>query len=268
MLFTRHPDSNKGDHGALAVVGGAKGTVGAAFLAARTALYSGCGRVFVVRPDLNDGVLLDPLQPELMFISFADAAHKPITAWAIGPGLGLSETAHQILSSVLASRQPIVIDADALNLMAEHPALGRQCTRRDAPTVMTPHPGEAGRLLGVSTEEIQSNREEAAKKLQQQFKAIVVLKGAGTLICSQDKTIKNATGNAALATGGTGDVLTGLIGALIAQGLPAFDAAVTGTKLHGMAAENLTAKIGGMIGVTASELIPEIRSLICNTNSQ
>jgi ADP-dependent NAD(P)H-hydrate dehydratase / NAD(P)H-hydrate epimerase len=266
MLFNRDPNSNKGDHGSVAVVGGAQGTVGAVFLAARTALYSGVGRVFVVRPDLTDGVLLDPLHPELMVISFAQANDKPITTWAIGPGLGMSPAAHQILSSVLASPLPVVIDADALNLMAEDPALGRQCARRNTPTVITPHPGEAARLLGVSIEDIQANRQAAAEKLQRQFNAVAVLKGAGTIISSQDKTVRNTTGNAALATGGTGDVLTGLIGALIAQGMPAFEAAVIGVKLHGLAAENLTTQIGGMIGVTASELIPELRGLINNAS--
>jgi hydroxyethylthiazole kinase-like uncharacterized protein yjeF len=157
----------------------------------------------------------------------------------------------------------MVIDADGLNLIAQDPALGRQLARRDAPTVITPHPAEAARLLQSSVDAIQSHRIQAAVELTQRYRAITLLKGAGSVIAHPDGRHQiNTTGNAALATGGTGDVLAGLIGALIAQGIPAIDAVVTGAKVHGEAAESLTQRIGGMIGITASELIPEIRRLI------
>lgn len=262
-ILTRKPDANKGDHGALGILGGAPGMVGAAFLCGRTALLSGAGRVYVVRPSLHDGFVLDPITPELMVIDFSLAKSKPINTWAIGPGLGMSDAAHQILADVLNADLPMVIDADGLNLMAEDQALGRQCARRTSDTVITPHPVEASRLLGCSTEQIQQDRGQSAIALAKKFKAIAVLKGFESVIADTDgTTIVNKTGNAGLASGGTGDVLTGLIGALMAQGLPALEAAVVGVKLHGQAAEDLAKKMGGLIGMTASELIPEIRRLI------
>jgi hydroxyethylthiazole kinase-like uncharacterized protein yjeF len=302
-ILQRDPQSNKGSHGALAIVGGATGTVGAACLSSRAALYAGTGRVFMVRPTAGDGFLLDPLAPEVMVISFMQALQKPITAWVLGPGLGTSDAAHQIMASILGAEVPVLIDADGLNLMAEDPALGRQCARRTAATICTPHPGEAARLMGVSVAEIQSARAQWAQKIAEKFNAITVLKGAGSVItqplANQPENPENAprsaarsarasetpsealsetpsnaatipvindTGNAALATAGTGDVLSGLIGALLAQGMDPQKAAITGTRIHGLAAQALTQTIGGMVGVTASELIPEIRRLMNSLN--
>ncbi len=301
-ILQRDPQSNKGSHGALAIVGGATGTLGAACLSSRAALYAGTGRVFMVRPTAGDGFLLDPLAPEVMVISFMQALQKPITAWVLGPGLGISDAAHQIMASILGAEVPVLIDADGLNLMAEDPALGRQCARRTAATICTPHPGEAARLMGVSVAEIQSARAQWAQKIAEKFNAITVLKGAGSVItqplANQPENPENAprsaapsaraseahlqtslgttttlpvindTGNAALATAGTGDVLSGLIGALLAQGMDPLNAAITGTRIHGLAAQALsqTQTIGGMVGVTASELIPEIRRLMNSLN--
>ena len=299
-ILQRDPQSNKGSHGALAIVGGATGTVGAACLSSRAALYAGTGRVFMVRPTAGDGFLLDPLAPEVMVISFMQALQKPITAWVLGPGLGTSDAAHQIMASILGAEVPVLIDADGLNLMAEDPALGRQCARRTAATICTPHPGEAARLMGVSVAEIQSARAQWAQKIAEKFNAITVLKGAGSVItqplANQPENPENAprsaarsarasetplqtslgatttlpvindTGNAALATAGTGDVLSGLIGALLAQGMDPQKAAITGTRIHGLAAQALTQTIGGMVGVTSSELIPEIRRLMNSLN--
>jgi ADP-dependent NAD(P)H-hydrate dehydratase / NAD(P)H-hydrate epimerase len=265
-ILQRHPQSNKGSHGALAVVGGAPGTVGAACLASRAALYAGTGRVFMVRPTAGDGFVMDPLAPEVMVIEFTQSLQKPITAWVLGPGLGTSDAAHQIVVSILNVDVPVLIDADALNLIAQDPALGRQCARRSAPTLLTPHPGEAGRLMSVSTEEIQSARTNWAEQIAEKFNAITVLKGAGSVITQPKQPssppLVNTTGNAALATAGTGDVLSGLIGGLLAQGMPPLVAAVTGVRIHGLAAEALSQRIGGTVGATASELIPEIRHLI------
>ncbi|MBU3724195.1 MAG: NAD(P)H-hydrate dehydratase [Burkholderiaceae bacterium] len=262
-LFSRAIDSNKGDHGALGIVGGSPGMVGAAFLAARSALFCGTGRVYVVRPSLQDHTVLDPIAPEVMVIDAAQSKQKPINAWVVGPGLGMSDAAHQLMVDMLNRDQPMVIDADALNLIAEDAALGRQCARRASATIITPHPGEAARLLGCSTADIQSDRQGFAQQLAQRYKAITVLKGHQTVIAIPDGVLTiNKTGNAALATAGTGDVLAGLIGALMAQGLPPARAAIEGPRLHGLAAERLTEKLGGMIGMTANELIPEIRLLI------
>lgn len=281
-IFQRAPDSNKASHGAVGIVGGAAGTVGAAFLSGRAALFSGAGRVYIVRPNLHDGLVMDVVHPELMVIDFAQSKSKPITTWCIGPGLGESDAAHQILKEVLAKQAPVVIDADGLNLMAEDPALIRQCARRSSPTVITPHPGEAARLLGQSVAEIQSDRHNAAARLCEQLQSIVVLKGMGTVIQAPGQPpVTNTTGNPALATAGTGDVLTGLLGALIAQGMEntvsdtsdkvsdtaadnladtlAYTAAITAVRIHGQAADSLSQRLGGVIGCTAGELIPEIR---------
>jgi ADP-dependent NAD(P)H-hydrate dehydratase / NAD(P)H-hydrate epimerase len=262
-LIERSPASNKGDHGALGILGGATGTVGAAFLAARAALFSGTGRVFVVRPNLNDGYVLDPVAPEIMVIDAGQAKSKPINCWLAGPGLGMSDAAHQLLSDVLGKPVPLVIDADGLNLIAEDPALGRQCARRSLPTVLTPHPGEAARLLECSADQVQANRNQAAQELARRFNAIAVLKGAGTVTCDlAGNTQINVTGNAALATGGTGDVLAGVMASLIAQGLDPLIAARESVRIHGLAAEQLTKEIGGVLGITASELIPVMRKLL------
>lgn len=267
-ILDRDPLAHKGDHGALGILGGAQGTVGAAFLSARTALFSGTGRVYVVRPNLNDGVLFDALCPEIMVISHGASRQKPINAWVIGPGLGLSDSAHELLTSVLSVNLPVVIDADALNLIAEDPALGRQCARRTSPTVLTPHPGEAGRLLATTTAEIEARREQSACELAQKYRAISVLKGHATVIApspdmaSETAVVTNASGNVALATAGTGDVLAGLMGALIAQGVAVHRAVVYAVNIHGLSAERVSHAVGGPIGATASELIPEIRRLL------
>lgn len=262
-LLSRKVDSNKSDHGALGIVGGGPGMVGAAFLAARTALYCGTGRVYVVRPSLQDHYVLDPISPEVMVIDAAQSKQKPINAWVIGPGLGTSDAAHQLIADMLGREQPMVIDADGLNLMAEDPALGRQCARRSGPTIITPHPGEASRLLDLSVEHIQSHRQQCTQQLAEKFNAVAVLKGHQTVIANpQGEFSVNTTGNPALASAGTGDVLAGFIGALIAQGVTAQHAAIEGARIHGIAAERLTEALGGMIGITASELIPEIRRLI------
>ena len=262
-LIHRAADSHKGDHGALGILGGARGTVGAAFLSARCALFSGAGRVYVVRPHCNDGVVLDPVAPEIMVIDADQAKSTPITTWLVGPGLGMSDVAHRWLSEVLGSPKPLVIDADALNLIAEDPALGRQCARRSAPSVITPHPGEAARLASCSVEHVQAHRNTIALDLAKRLRAITVLKGPGTVICDDTGAVHiNTTGNAALATAGTGDVLAGLIAALIAQGIAPMTAACESVRIHGQAAEHLTAALGGPVGLSASELIPEIRALL------
>ncbi len=262
-LLIRDPQSNKGDHGALGILGGSTGMVGAAFLSARSALFSGTGRTYIVRLSLDDGVVVDPLTPEIMIIDIQDCKDKPINTWVAGPGLGTSDSARQALSKCLNSDDPVVLDADALNLIAEDPALGRQCRRRHRPTVITPHPGEASRLLQQPVAQIQADRQTAAQTMAAAFHAVTVLKGHQTVITTPEGAPSiNHSGNAALATAGTGDVLAGLIGSLIAQGVDPHQAALTAVHIHGSAAERLTLRLGGMIGVSASELIPEIRLLI------
>jgi hydroxyethylthiazole kinase-like uncharacterized protein yjeF len=262
-LLNRSPDAHKGSHGSVGIVGGAAGTVGAAFLSARSALFTGAGRVFVFRPDLSDGYVLDPQTPEVMVLPLDQLDKKPITSWVAGPGLGQSAKALAVLRSLLELHCPLLIDADALTLIANHADLADLCRDRMAETILTPHPGEAARLLATSAKDIQTNRLAAAESLVQRLHATVVLKGHQTVIASPSHTpVSNQTGNPALATAGTGDVLAGFISALLGQGLSAFEAAALGVEIHGSAADSLVKTVGGMIGISASELIPEMRRLL------
>lgn len=268
-LFTHHwprrrLNGHKGTYGSVAVVGGHDGMVGAALLASRMALHAGAGRVYV-RLLARQGPALDLLQPELMLRTSLDGVDA--SAWAIGPGLGHDDAGLAALADALDAPAPIVADADALNAIAKDAALGARLAGRTArglpPAVLTPHPLEAARLLGTDAKTVQADRVGAALRLATQTGSVVVLKGAGSVIAAPDGawTI-NRTGNPALATGGTGDVLCGLIGSLLAQGMPPLDGARAGTWLHGTAADDLVAAGTGPVGVTASEVIVAVRSAI------
>jgi hydroxyethylthiazole kinase-like uncharacterized protein yjeF len=257
-LKPRLQNSHKGSYGDAIVLGGASGTVGAAILAARTAAKCGAGRVFIAT--LDGALAYDDAQPELMC---RPAQEMDFTRGviAIGPGLGMSREAHDLLNRALACTLPLVIDADALNLIAAESGLQHKLRTRHAPSLMTPHPLEAARLLDASSDEIQADRLAAARRLASQFNAVAVLKGAGTVIAQADGSLViNPTGNPALATAGAGDVLSGLCAALLAQGWSAMEAACGAVWLHGQAADDLVAGGIGPIGVTASELIPAIRA--------
>lgn len=281
ILKARGLDTHKGSFGTLHVVGGAPGMVGAVLLTARSALFSGAGRVLVYP---LEKLSHDPLHPELMMRStdiFNPAVHSEQSghsAILCGPGLGKSELAQQMLQHSLNSTLPLVLDADALNLIAEHADLAQVLAKRAAPTVITPHPLEAARLLQCSAEKIQLDRAAAACQLARQFNAVAVLKGAGTVIAiakntvvaddaptnkfDVDKTawVINSTGNPALATAGSGDVLAGLLGTLLMQAPDsAFKAACAAVWLHGQAADDWVSKTGGTVGLGASELPPLIR---------
>ena len=174
---------------------------------------------------------------------------------AIGPGLGQSAWARELFCAALETALPLVVDADALNLLAQEPA------RRDN-WILTPHPGEAARLLGCSTADIQADRFRAARELQQRFDGICVLKGAGTLIdAGQSPITVCATGNPGMASGGMGDVLTGVIAGLLAQGLPLADAARLGVYVHATAGDQAAAEEGER-GLLASDLMPHIHHLL------
>ena len=270
-LKPRRRNSHKGSYGSLAVVGGAAGMTGAALLAARAGLKLGAGRVFV---GLLQALAVDPLQAELM-LRAPDDALAQATAAVVGPGLGASDAAVEILRRLLSPKSdtvpgdtashgvPLLLDADALNLLAAHPVLAAQVARRAAPTLITPHPAEAARLLASSIDEVQADRVGAALELARRFKAHVALKGCGTVIAHPDGRWRiNATGNPALASGGSGDVLAGMAGALLAQGWPAAAALSGAVLLHGAAADVLAAADAGPIGTTAGELIPVARTLL------
>ncbi|MCC6072513.1 NAD(P)H-hydrate dehydratase [Massilia sp. GCM10020059] len=252
--------SHKGSFGDVAVVGGAHGMAGAPILAARAALFSGAGRVYVASVD--HGPAYDNVQPELMFRDAATHNFAGSTVVA-GPGMGDSATAIRILAKLLDGESPLVLDADAINLVAASPDLQSRLSARHAPSILTPHPLEAARLLGVTAGVVQGDRLEAAREIAARFDAFVVLKGSGTVIAMPDgEAAINPTGNPGLASAGTGDVLAGLCGSLLAQGWPARDAALAAVWMHGQAADRLVAQGVGPIGLTAGELPAAIRTVL------
>ncbi len=260
-LKPRASNSHKGSFGQAGVIGGAVGMVGAALLSARSALLLGAGRVYV---GLLDPLapMLDIVQPELMLRPPGDL-HLICSALAIGPGLGQSEAAVLQMKRALGFTGPLVLDADALNLIAASSNLQPRLTQRDAPSVLTPHPAEAARLLQCAPSEVQADRLAACRELSRRYRAHVVLKGAGSIVCLADgRLFINVTGNAGLATAGSGDVLTGIVLALLAQGWEAELALSCGVYLHGAAADALLAAGIGPIGMTAGELAPAARRLL------
>ncbi|HEX5394481.1 MAG TPA: NAD(P)H-hydrate dehydratase [Rhodocyclaceae bacterium] len=258
-LLPRPRNSHKGSNGNAVVVGGATGMTGAALLAGRAALKLGAGRIYV---GMLDRLPVDPQQPELMLRS-ANEAIPLATALAVGPGLGDSTEATDLLRQSINTSVPLVIDADGINLLAAHPALHNHVARREDGTVLTPHPLEAARLLGCDVTDIQADRIAAAKQLASRFNAHVVLKGVGSVIAAPDcGWAINTTGNPGLASAGTGDVLTGFTVALLAQGWAAAQALTAAVHLHGLAADHCVAEGIGPIGLTASELISPARALL------
>lgn len=265
-LHPRPRNSHKGSFGSSAIIGGAPGMVGAALLAGRAALKLGSGRVYL---GLIESLPVDIDQPELM-LRTADAALQFATAIAIGPGLGQSELALQHLAAAIANPTPLVMDADALNLLASRPDLKRQIIHRarmsavlPTPTFLTPHPAEAARLLSTTTDAIQADRIGAACTLAKAYRAHVALKGCGTVLAFPNgHWFINTTGNPGLATAGSGDVLTGILTALLAQGWPADQALLGAVHLHGAAADAAVEEQRGPTGLTAGELINPARRLL------
>jgi len=263
VLPRRARNSHKGDYGSVGVIGGDYGMVGAALLAGRAALKLGSGRVYVGLL-AGDAQLIDPGQPELMLRS-ADEVLKlgHLTCLAVGPGLGQMPDAAFYLDIALESPLPLVLDADALNLIAADARLAERLHARAAPSLLTPHPAEAARLLGTSTREVQGNRVGAATTLAARLGALVVLKGAGSVCAAPDGTWHiNTTGNPGMASAGMGDVLTGVIAALLAQGAEPRSAFLAAVFLHGAAADHAVASGAGPVGLTATETIDAARSLL------
>jgi len=261
-LRRRPCNSHKGSFGDVAVIGGAHGMSGAPILSARAAAHCGAGRVFA--GFLDHPPAYDSVQPELMCRLARDLRLEQGTL-VVGPGLGTSRAAHDMLAKALASPAPAVLDADALNLIAMESGLQQKTAQRKAATatVITPHPLEAARLLGASSASVQADRMAAARELAKRFHAVAVLKGSGTVIARPDgEVVINSTGNPGLATAGTGDVLSGICGALMAQNWPAWEAAIAAVWLHGAAADRLVERGVGPVGLTASELIPVVREIL------
>lgn len=257
----RQRNANKGIHGSIAIIGGQDGMIGALLLASRTALLSGTGRVYAFSL-ANQPLAVDVNFPEVMHRRLSDLPLmiENLDAFVIGPGMGKQPEAIEWFAFCLNLPKPIIVDADGLNLIAEHPNLAKLANNRNHATIFTPHPGEASRLLNQTVHSIQQNRVQAAQTLAKQFNCICVLKGAES-VCAipNGEYWINPTGNPGLASAGTGDVLSGVIGALVAQGMTALDALKFGVYLHGMAADALVRKEIGPIGLTASEVALEIR---------
>jgi len=261
-LSPRPADCHKGDFGAVGVLGGAPGMGGAALLAGRAALACGAGRVYVGLLDAR--IALDPVTPELMIAPPEKLLALPQPACLVaGPGLGCSAAARDWLQGILTLEHPLLLDADALNLVAGDGAMLERVRARTAPTLITPHPGEAARLLGLSPAEIQDNRESAAERLLGLTGATVVLKGANTLVRAPvSPPWRNTTGNPGMAAPGMGDVLSGIIAALLAQGMTTEQAAVAGVWLHGAAGDAAVAAGAGPVGLAASEVVTAARRIL------
>lgn len=226
--------SHKGSYGDVAVVGGAVGMVGAAVLAASAALHAGAGRVYLCPlAPAADALVAD--QPELMV---RDVATLPLVSMSVACGCGGGEAVADVLPRVLDQARSLVLDADALNAIAAQPSLAEALRERAQPTVLTPHPLEAARLLGGTAAEVQADRLRAAATLAERFCCVVLLKGSGSVIAAPSTAPHvNPTGNARLATAGTGDVLAGLVAALLAAGAGPFEAATAAAYRHGLAAD-------------------------------
>jgi NAD(P)H-hydrate epimerase len=257
-LPPRQRQANKGNYGHLLVIGGGKGMAGAVHLAGEAALRAGAGLVSVATRAEHVSAI-NASRPELM----AHGVEGPQTlqplleradTLALGPGLGQSAWSHALWLTALDCGKPLVLDADGLNLLAKEPR------RFTVPTVLTPHPGEAARLLGRSVDAIECDRFAAARELAARFAAVVVLKGAGSLIADPDGRLDVCPwGNPGMASGGMGDLLTGIVAALLAQGCDAWRAACLGVGLHARAGD--VAAREGERGLLASDLLAPLRRL-------
>ena len=269
LVPVRPADGHKGTFGHLLLFAGSAGKTGAAALAAVAGLRSGAGLVTLATGTGEQPVLAAKLT-EAMTAALPETeggiglqAYEELRelwagkeALALGPGLGqMPETAALIRRLVVECPLPLVIDADGLNALSGHAELLGQ---REAATILTPHPGEMARLLGATVRDVEGDRIGVARRFAQEHRVVLVLKGARTLIAFPDGQLRiNSTGNPGMASGGMGDVLTGLLGGLLAQGMKATDAAVLGVYLHGLAGDRLAARLGDA-GLLASELAGEL----------
>ncbi|MGZ4998046.1 MAG: NAD(P)H-hydrate dehydratase, partial [Methylobacter sp.] len=257
-LPRRHRYAHKGNCGHVLIVGGELGYSGAAIMAGEAALRVGSGLVSIATRAEHTG-LLNLNRPELMCHGVETSEHlsallAKVDVVVVGPGLRQSDWAKALFHAAISAGKPTVVDADGLNLLAAAPTAKTYW-------ILTPHPGEAARLLNCATAAIQHDRFAAALSLQANYGGVAVLKGAGTLIASEHQLAVSNTGNPGMASGGMGDVLSGVIAGLLAQGLSLRDAAQQGVYLHGLAAD-LAAEKDGERGLLASDLMPYLRQLV------
>ncbi len=271
-LHPRQRSAHKGDMGSVAIIGGAPGMTGAALLAGRAALKLGAGRVYcgMVREGRASVPAFDPGQTELMLRPADTLIDSVIVdAIVIGPGLGNSTAARVLLEAALAAPVPLALDADALNLIGGKGELARKVAKRGHPTLITPHPGEASRLLGVPTDQLQADRIASAVALAKRYSCAALLKGAGSIVALKDgRWFINTSGNPGMASAGMGDVLSGMLGTLLAQHWDADSALLAAVHLHGTAADACVAQGKGPSGLTASEVTDAARALFNSWNAQ
>jgi hydroxyethylthiazole kinase-like uncharacterized protein yjeF len=257
--LSRPRNAHKGRQGTVRIIGGAMGMRGAATLAARAAQRAGAGKVYL--SFIDDDAMPPQLDPEWM-IAPLQATVPAVSAVVIGCGMGQSDSSRVTLQAAIKAECPAVIDADALNLIAQWPGC---LAKRTAPTILTPHPLEAARLLHGTVDQILADRIEAARSLARRYGALVVLKGAGSVCSAPDgRWCVISSGTPALATAGSGDVLAGTVGALLAQRLSAWEALLWAAWAHGRAAErwSIATQHNGEAGLAASELPDWIRSTL------
>lgn len=257
-LVPRQRNAHKGHFGHVLIIGGDHGMSGAPRIAAEASARVGAGLISVATRCAHSA-LFNLTRPELMCHGIDNIAElSPLTnaasVIAIGPGLGQSQWSQALLQKAIETELPLIVDADALNLLSQQP-------QKNDHWILTPHPGEAGRLLGCSSKQIQANRLQAVKQLYDRYGGVIVLKGAGTLIYNGEGSIRLASvGNPGMASGGMGDALVGIIAGLVAQQFSLMNAACVGVILHGMAADK-AAEQDGERGMLAMDLMPHLRHL-------
>ena len=274
-LLERDSDSHKGKFGHLLIIAGSPGKTGAAILAAKGALRSGCGLISVCAPaSLNtiyETALQEPMSIVLDsadYLSINDLSRisvhlQNMDCVVLGPGIGQQkETAELAVALYNSVSQPLIIDADGLNILSNY---SNELQPPPGPRILTPHPGEMARLLGISSSAVQADRVSALRRCYQLFKTseselIIILKGSGTLITDGSTTWLNRTGNPAMASGGMGDVLSGLVGSLVCQGLPCAAAACFGAFLHGFTGDQLQESMG--TGISAADLAEHLNNAL------
>ncbi|NQT29268.1 MAG: NAD(P)H-hydrate dehydratase [Candidatus Saganbacteria bacterium] len=269
LLPKRKPNTHKGDYGKVLIVAGSAGMTGAAVLAARAALRCGAGLTYLAVPRKLVN-FVDCITPEVITLPFEEIKRVKADAVAIGPGLGVSAKTRKLITSLVTrlprerSRghaTPMILDADALNIMAKDLSVLAKVKDEDK-IILTPHPGEMARLTGKSISYIQKNRKKVALDFAKKYGCIVVLKGHKTVVAhSNQKVYINNTGNPGMAKAGVGDVLCGMIAAFAAQGITPFDSAMLGVYLHGLAGD-IASRDKGEYGMLASDLLGKIPDAI------
>ena len=273
-------DANKGTYGHVFVIAGSKEVAGAPILAAEGATRAGAGLVTLVVPESISAIVMAKVSSVVMTRAWSDDSINAVLSIiekadviVLGPGIGVSDETISLTKKLLEKTScPVVLDADALTLMSKESDRGESLLRdRHGFTILTPHPGEMARLLGMKNHEVQEDRYAAVTRAAKFYQCTVVLKGSRTLIATKDGAVyENPTGNPGMATGGSGDVLSGVIAALLGQGLKPLDASIASTYIHGLAGDLAAKAFGGFTGLIATDLIMHLPKAIahCQNNTR